>query len=82
MDKNMNKDDKIYFTLDRRTPETLYARYKGRSAKVMVDIVPANMEDKILLYDERIINSEKYLRTILYANNNSQIYEPNELSII
>jgi len=61
--------DKIYFNLDIRIPQTLYAEHKDRKAKIGISIVPANMEGKILLYEEQIKNAENYLRSLLITTH-------------
>ena len=62
-------DDKIYFTLDTRIPETLYAKYRGRVESIGVNIcfpvLEAHLQGKILLEEEKIRLAEDYLRSIL-----------------
>ena len=56
----------IYFTLDKRMPETLYAEYKGRRAHISLSLVPKIIEKKgILSYEEEIKLAEDYLKVIL-----------------
>ena len=63
-------EEKIYFTLIKKIPETLYAQYKDRKAKVGIAIVPAVVEaylkGEVLLYEEEIALAVDYLKTVLY----------------
>lgn len=61
---------KIYFTLDKRIPQTLHAKYKGRKSSVGISIVPKVMENPdTMLYEEQIKSAEDYLKTIIRFNN-------------
>jgi len=58
----------IYFTLNTRIPETLYAEFNGIKAEIGIDIVPtvldAHKNGEVLLYEEKIKLAVIYLRNI------------------
>jgi hypothetical protein len=57
---------KIYFILDTRAPQTLYAQYDGRSAQIGLELVPKVMDSKTtLLFEEQLELADNYLTNIL-----------------
>lgn len=65
--KSINTEEKIYFNLDKKVPETLYAQYKDRKASIGLSIVPQVIEGRdTMLYEEQIKAAEDYLKSILY----------------